>query len=107
MADAMAIILHEERTPGATPLGLEDSFQPTTSPDGALQEVPKGGGRIRRWLVPGFRLPFSWLRSPRWLLAILLLSLLVFGVVLLGRRLWARHELQVGRAELERYLSHG
>ncbi|HEY7423225.1 MAG TPA: tetratricopeptide repeat protein [Gemmataceae bacterium] len=36
-------------------------------------------------------------------MAVFLLLLFVFGVVLLGRYGWARHELQVGRAWLERY----
>jgi tetratricopeptide (TPR) repeat protein len=39
-------------------------------------------------------------------LAVLLLLLLAFGAVLLGRRLWAWHELQVGRDWLERYHPH-
>jgi Tfp pilus assembly protein PilF len=56
-----------------------------------------------RRLLPFLLLPYRWLRHPRRLLAIFLLLLLISCAALLGMRLWALHELQVGRALLERY----
>jgi predicted Zn-dependent protease len=49
--------------------------------------------------------PQALLRRPRTLASLgVLLALLALGSALLGRRLWARHELQVGQALLARYL---
>jgi predicted Zn-dependent protease len=64
--------------------------------------VPEAA-RGRRYLGRYFLLAIRWLGRPRRLLGIGILALLVVGAVLLGRRLWAQHELQVGRELLAGY----
>jgi predicted Zn-dependent protease len=65
--------------------------------------LPLELSRSKRQLLPFLLLPFQWLRHTRRLLAIFLLLLLILCAALVGRRIWAQHELQVGRALLERY----